>query len=55
MGSSIKEFSNTYDNMSRNQLKKALKELKERNDLPKKKTVSVSKLLRSKFGKKGNK
>ena len=36
MGSSIEEFSNTYDNMSRNQLKKALKQLKERNDSPEK-------------------
>ena len=55
MGSNIEEFSNTYDNMSRNQLKKALKQLKERNDSPEKEIVYVSKLLRSKFGKKGNK
>ena len=39
----------------RNQLKKALKQLKERNDSPEKEIVYVSKLLRSKFGKKGNK
>ena len=53
--SNIEEFSNTYDNMSRNQLKKALKQLKERNDSLEKKIGYVSKLLRSKFGKKGNK
>ena len=41
--------------MSRNQLKKGLKQLKERNDSPEKEIVYVSKLLRSKFGKKGNK
>ena len=35
--------------------KKALKQLKERNDSPEKEIVYVSKLLRSKFGKKGNK
>ena len=32
VGSIIEEFSHTYDNMSRNQLQKALKQLKERND-----------------------
>ena len=35
--------------------KKTLKQLKERNDSPEKEIVYVSKLLRSKFGKKGNK
>ena len=55
VGSNIEEFSNTFDNMSRNQLKKALKQLKERNDSPGKEIVYVSKLLRSKFGNKGNK
>ena len=55
MGSNIEEFSNMYDNMSRNQLKKALKQLKERNDSPEKEIIYVSKLLKSKFGKKGNK
>ena len=55
VGSSIEEFSNKYDNMSRNQLKKALKQLKERNGSPEKEIVYVSKLLMSKFGKKGNK
>ena len=55
VGSNIEEFSNTYDNMSRNQFKKALKQLKESNDSPEKEIVYVSKLLRSKFGKKGNK
>ena len=53
VGSNIEEFPNTYDNMSRNQLKKALKQLKERNDSPGKEIVYVSKLLRSNFGKKG--
>ena len=53
--SNIEEFSNTYDNVSRNQLEKALKQLKERNDSPEKEIVYVSKLLRSKFRKKGNK
>ena len=51
VGSSIEKFSNMYDNMSRKQLKKALKQLKEINDLPEKEIVHVSKLLRSKFGK----
>ena len=36
-------------------LKRPLKQLKERNDSPEKGIVYVSKLLRSKFGKKGNK
>ena len=49
VGSIIEEFSNTYDNMSRNQLKKALKQLKERNDSPEKEIVQV------KIRKKGNK
>ena len=41
--------------MSRNQLKKALKQLKEGNNSPEKEIVYVSELLRSKFGKQGNK
>ena len=53
VGSYIEEFSNTYDNMSRKLLKKALKQLKGKNDSPEKEIVYVSKLLRSKFGKKG--
>ena len=53
VGSYIEEFSNTYDNMSRKLLKKALKQLKEKNDSPEKEIVYVSKLLRSKFRKKG--
>ena len=39
VGSNINEFSNTCDNMSRNQIKKALKQLKERNDSPEKEVL----------------